>query len=155
MSDEKTRLVDDIAFRKEYALSTDGRGVLALVNTDPGTGTDADAGCAGQHPGQSFGNRFIQKDMFIGAVNPATGALRAGIAQGEWCRLTGGRPFTTDAAINAAWADNDYIVQAANGSVTSVLDTSYEAAFWGLPALIDDGTNRDNYFGISARMRRR
>jgi hypothetical protein len=33
-------------------------------------------------------------------------------------------------------------------SVTSVLDTSYEAAFWGLPALIDDGTNRDNYFGI-------
>jgi hypothetical protein len=40
-------------------------------------------------------------------------------------------------------------VQAANDSVTSVLDTSYEAAFWGLPALIDDGTNRDNYFGIS------
>ncbi len=37
---------------------------------------------------------------------------------------------------------------AANASVTDILDTSYEAAFWGLPALVDDGTFRDNYFGI-------
>ena len=33
--------------------------------------------------------------------------------------------------------------------MTSVLDTSYEAAIWGLPALIDDNTVRDDYFGIS------
>jgi hypothetical protein len=39
-------------------------------------------------------------------------------------------------------------VQAANTSVTDILDCAYEKAFWGLPALVDDGTNRDNYFGI-------
>jgi hypothetical protein len=147
MTDEKTRLVDDIAFRKEYALSADGRGVLALVNTDPGTGTTLTLDAPGNIPGSSFGNRFVQKDMFLGAVNPATGQLRAGVIKVTDVDAAGAT-VTSDAAINAAWADNDYIVQAANSSVTSVLDTSYEAAFWGLPALIDDGTNRDNYFGI-------
>jgi hypothetical protein len=32
--------------------------------------------------------------------------------------------------------------------VTDIQDTAFEKAFWGLPALVDDGTNRDNYFGI-------
>ena len=86
--------------------------------------------------------------MYVGAVNPATGALRAGIVKVTAVN-SDGSDFTADASVNAAWADNDYIVQAANASVTSVLDTSYEAAFWGLPALVDDGTNRDLYFGIS------
>jgi len=148
MTDEKTRLTDDIAYREEYAISGDGRGVLALLSDDPGTGTDVDVDSPANIPGADFGNRFIQKDMFIGAVNPATGALRAGIAKVVAVN-SDGSDFTSEAAINAAWADNDYLVQAANGSVTSVLDTSYEAAFWGLPAHVDDGTNRDNYFGIS------
>lgn len=148
MTDEKTRLVDDIAFREEYALASDGRGVLALLSDDPGTGTDVDVDSPANIPGTSFGNRFIQKDMFIGAVNPATGALRAGIAKVASVN-TDGTDFTATAAVDTAWADNDYLVQAANADVTSVLDTSYEAAVWGLPALIDDGTNRDNYFGIS------
>jgi hypothetical protein len=148
MADEKTRLVDDIAFREEYALSSDGRGVLALLSDDPGTGTDVDVDSPANIPGTSFGNRFIQRDMYIGAVNPATGALRAGIVKVSEVN-SDGSDFTADGAVNAAWADNDYLVQAANSSVTSVLDTSYEAAFWGLPALIDDGTYRDNYFGIS------
>ena len=148
MTDEKTRLTDDIAYREEYAISADGRGVLALLSDDPGTGTDVDVDSPANIPGADFGNRFIQKDMFIGAVNPATGALRAGIAKVVAVN-SDGSDFTSEAAINAAWADNDYLVQAANASVTSVLDTSYEAAFWGLPALVDDGTNRDNYFGVS------
>jgi hypothetical protein len=148
MSDEKTRLVDDIAFREEYALSSDGRGILALLSDDPGTGTDVDVDTPANVTSSSFGNRFIQRDMFIAAVNPATGALRAGIAKVSDVN-SDGSDFTSTAAINSAWADNDYLVQAANADVTSVLDTSYEAAFWGLPALIDDGTNRDNYFGIS------
>jgi hypothetical protein len=148
MSDEKTRLVDDIAWREEFALGADGRGVMALLNGDPGTGTTGTVDAPGNIPGANFGNRFIQKGMFVGAVNPATGALRSGIAQVSDVS-TDGTTFTTAAAIDAAWADNDYIVQAANATVTSVLDTSYEAAYWGLPALVDDGTNRDNYFGIS------
>lgn len=148
MTDEKTRLVDDIAYREEYALGSDGRGVLALLAGDPGTATVAELDSPSNIPGASFGNRFVQKGMFVGAVNPATGALRAGVVQVTDVNQDGS-DITVDAAINAAWADNDYLVQAANSSVTSVLDTSYEAAYWGLPALIDDGTNRDNYFGIS------
>lgn len=148
MSDEKTRLVDDIAFREEFALASDGRGVMALLSDDPGTGVDVDVDSPGNIAGSNFGNRFIQKGMYIAAVNPATGALRAGVVKVTAVN-SDGSDVTADAAINAAWADNDYIVQAANASVTSVLDTSYEAAVWGLPALVDDGTNRDNYFGIS------
>jgi hypothetical protein len=149
MSDEKTRLVDDIAYREEFALATDGRGVLALLTDDPSTSTDLDLDRPGNigSAGGSFGNRYVQKDMFVGAVDPATGSLRSGIAQVASVN-SDGSDVTTVASIDAAWATNDYLVQAANGSVTSVLDTSYEAAFWGLPALVDDGTNRDNYFGI-------
>jgi hypothetical protein len=148
MSDEKTRLVDDISWREEANLGSDGRGVLALLSDDPGTGTDVDVDSPGNIPGTSFGNRFIQRDMYVGAVNPATGSLRAGIVKVAAVNEDGS-DFTADAAVNAAWADNDYIVQAANASVTSVLDTSYEAAYWGLAALIDDGTYRENYFGIN------
>jgi hypothetical protein len=149
MADEKTRLVDDIAYREEFALATDGRGILALLTDDPSTSTDLDLDRPGNigSAGGSFGNRYVQKDMFVGAVNPTTGALRAGISQVSAVN-SDGSDVTTAASINAAWGTNDYLVQAANASVTSVLDTSYEAAFWGLPALIDDGTNRDNYFGI-------
>ena len=148
MTNEKTRLVDDIAYRKESYLATDGRGVLALLSDDPGTGTDVDVDSPGNIPGTDFGNRFIQKDMAVGAVNPATGQLRAGVVTVS-AVSAGGTDFTASAAVDTVWADNDYIVQAANTSVTSVLDTSYEAAFWGLPALIDDGTNRADYFGIN------
>lgn len=127
MTNEKTRLVDDISYREEYALSSDGRGVLALLSDDPGTGTDVDVDSPANIAGTNFGNRFIQVGMEIAAVNPATGALRAGVV-GVSAVNSDGTDFTADAAVNAAWADNDYLVQAANGSVTSVLDTSYEAA---------------------------
>jgi hypothetical protein len=148
MANEKKRLVNDIAFREEYALSSDGRGILALLSDDPSTGVDIDVDSPGNISGSSFGNRFIQKGMYIGAVNPATGSLRSGIVKVTAVN-SDGSDFTADASANSVWADNDYLVQAANSGVTSVLDTSYEAAFWGLPALVDDGTNRDQYFGIS------
>ena len=148
MTDEKTRLADDIAYREEYAVGSDGRGVLALLSDDPSTGVDVDVDSPANVPGANFGNRFIQRDMFVGAVNPATGALRATVVKVSDVN-SDGSDFTADGSVGSAWADNDYIVQAANASVTSVLDTSYEAAYWGLPALVDDGTNRDNYFGIS------
>lgn len=148
MANEKTRLVKDIAFREEYALATDGRGILALLSDDPSTGVDVDVDSPGNISGSNFGNRFIQKGMYVGAVNPATGTLRSGIVKVTAVN-SDGSDFTADTSVASGWADNDYIVQVANSSVTSVLDTSYEAAFWGLPALIDDGTNRDNYFGIS------
>jgi hypothetical protein len=146
--DEMTRIIDDIAKREEFALSTDGKGVFCLLNGDPGTGTTpAEVDSPGNIAGANFGNRFLQKGMYLAAINPADGSIRAGI-----CKVTDinedGTDWTPDAAYNAAWADNDYLVQAANANVTDVLDTAYEKAYWGLPALIDDGTNRANYFEV-------
>ena len=59
-----------------------------------------------------------------------------------------GASITVDAATFTGWADNDYVVQVANSSVTDVLDSSYEQAWHGLLALVDDGTYRANYFGL-------
>ena len=146
MTDEKTRIVDDMSRRENHSLGTDGRGVLCLVNVAPTTTTvavDAPGGIANA----SFGNRFIDTGMFLAAINPASGGLRTSIRK-VTAVASGGANWTSDTATYTGWADNDYLVQAANGSVTDTLDTSYEAAAWGLPALVDDGTNRDNYFGI-------
>jgi hypothetical protein len=145
--DEMTRIVDDIAKREEFALSTDGKGVFCLLSDDPGTGTDIDVDAPGNIAGASFGNRFLQVGMSIAAINPADGSIRAGVLK-VTALNEDGSDFTSDAAANAAWADNDYLVQAANTSVTDVQDTAFEKAYWGLPALIDDGTNRATYFGV-------
>lgn len=143
MTDEKTRLTDDVARREEQALGMDGRGVLALQNGSTAAILPLDS--PGNIAGANFGNRFIDIGMFLAAVNPASGVLRSNVKQ-----VTAVASDGTTATLTAdpTWTDNDFIVHAANGSVTSILDTAYEKAYWGLPALIDDGTNRDNYFGI-------
>jgi hypothetical protein len=144
--DEMTRIIDDMARMEEYALSSDGRGVLALINeATPSGNTTLILDSPGGITGADFGNRFLLAGMYIGAVNPVTGALRAGIVKIVSC-ADDGTSVTVDAAPNAAWADNDYIVQVANSAVTDVLDTSYEHGFWGMTALFDDGTYRTNYF---------
>lgn len=146
--DEMDGLIKDLARREEYALCSDGRGVLALIDeATPSSDATLELDAPGGITNDNFGNRFIQPGMYIGAVNPVTGALRAGIVKVTACN-SDGTDVTTDAAPNAAWANNDYIVQVANSSVTDILDTSYEKAFWGLVGLIDDGTYRANYFGV-------
>jgi hypothetical protein len=144
--DEMTRIVDDIAKREEFALSCDGKGILALVDESP-SGVDIAVDAPGNITGDNFGNRFFQKGMYVAAINPANGAIRTSI------RLVtdtseDGTSVTFETATYTGWAENDYLVQAANGSVSDTLDTSYEKAYWGLPALVDDGTNRANYFGV-------
>jgi hypothetical protein len=146
--DEMNRLIDDIARMEEYAITSDGRGVLALINeATPSGDTSLIVDAPGGITGADFGNRFFLAGMYICAINPATGDIRAGICKVTACS-SDGTTLTVDAAPNAAWADNDYICQAANSSVTSVLDTSYEHAAWGLTALFDDGTYRSNYFNV-------
>jgi hypothetical protein len=147
MTDEKTRLINDISRREEHALGMDGRGVLSLANGDPSGGVTLTLDSPGGIAGADFGNRFIDKQMVLAAVNPVNGVIRTG-AYKVTATSSDGTTATLSATIDASWADNDYIVQAANTSVTDVLDTAYEKAFWGLPALVDDGTNRDNYYGI-------
>jgi hypothetical protein len=143
--DEMTRLVDDIARKQEYALSSDGRGVLALVNGAVNSATqtlDAPGGIAGA----DFGNRFVSPGMYVGFVNPASGALRSSSIRKVISCTADGTQIVLDSAFSTT--DNDYIVQAANPSVTDVLDTSFEHGFWGLMALFDDGTYRNNYFNV-------
>jgi hypothetical protein len=143
MTDEKTRLVDDIARREEHALGMDGRGVLALQNGASAAVLPVDS--PGNIAGANFGNRFLDIGMFVAAINPASGAIRANVRQITAASADG---TTVTLTSDPTWVDNDFIVQAANASVTDIQDTAFEKAFWGLPALIDDGTNRDNYFGI-------
>lgn len=143
MTDEKTRLIDDLARRENHSLGMDGRGVLALENGSSSATMPLDS--PGNVPGSSFGNRFIDVGMFLAAVNPASGTLRSNVKQVTALAADG---TTATLSADPSWTDNDYIVMAANGSVTDILDTSFEAAFWGLPALVDDGTNRDNFFGV-------
>src|SRR3990167_1454005 len=143
---EMQYLIDDNSRRDEHAMSLDGRGVLALLSGAPSTTTvslDSPGGVAGAN----FGNRFLSPGMYIGAVNPATGQLRSSIRK-VTAAASSGASVTVDAATFTGWADNDYVVQVANSSVTDVLDSSYEQAWHGLLALVDDGTYRANYFGL-------
>ena len=146
MTDEKTRLADDMARRENHSLGTDGRAILCLLNAAPTTTTVA-VDAPGGITNADFGNRFIDTGMYLAAVNPVSATLRTSIRQ-VTAVASGGANWTSDAATYTGWADNDYLVQAAASGTTDVLDTSYDAAAWGLPGLVDDGTNRDNYFGI-------
>src|SRR3990167_1282983 len=78
MTDEKTRLIDDLARRENHALGMDGRGVLALVDdADPdAAGGVISLDAPGNITGDDWGNRFIDVGMFVAFINPATGALR-------------------------------------------------------------------------------
>ena len=143
---EMEYLINDMARRDEYALSSDGRGVLALVDESP-SGTTLDVDAPGGITNNNFGNRFISAGMYIGAVNPANGALRTSIRK-VVSVTSDGTQIVNDAGTYTGWADNDYIVQVANSAVTDILDTSYEHAWWGLMALVDDGTYRANYYGL-------
>jgi plasmid maintenance system antidote protein VapI len=143
MTDEKTRLTDDVARREEQAFGMDGRGVLALQNG--ASRLRLSAGFSRQHRGLELRQPFHRHRHVPRAINPASGVLRSNVKQ-----VTAVASDGTTATLTAdpSWTDNDYIVHAANATVTSTLDTALRKAYWGLPALIDDSTNRDNYFGI-------
>ena len=149
---EMQYLIDDMARRDEYALASDGRGVLALVDDiDPDCGTGLTVDAPGGITNDNFGNRFISAGMKIAFVNPATGALRTQAAANPTVTAVSSSGTTvtlSTATIGTDVADSDYIVQAANNAITDVLDTSYEHAWWGLMALVDDGTYRASYYGL-------
>jgi len=149
---EMQYLIDDMSRRDEYALASDGRGVLALVDeATPDGNTTLELDAPGGITNDNFGNRFVSPNMYLAFINPATGAVRASTTKAKVTAANSdGTDVTVDAAANigANVVDSDYVVQAANSAVTDVLDTSYEHAWWGLMALVDDGTYRDNYFGV-------
>ena len=143
---EMQYLIDDMSRRDEYALASDGRGVLALVDESP-SGTTLDVDAPGGITNDNFGNRFISAGMYIGAVDPNSGALRTTIHK-VTSTPAAGSTIVVDTATHTGWLENDFIVQAASSGTTDILDTSYEHAWWGLMALVDDGTYRANYYGL-------
>jgi hypothetical protein len=142
---EMQYLIDDMARRDEYALNSDGRGVLATFTS--ASGAVVTIANPGGITNTNFGNRFISVGMWIGAVNPNTGQLRTSVVKVISVAATGGT-FTANTSTFTGWTASDYLVQVANSAVTDVLDSSYEHAWWGLMALVDDGTYRASYFGL-------
>lgn len=149
---EMQYLIDDMARRDEYALVSDGRGVLGLVDeADPDGDVTLEMDAPGGITNDNFGNRFVSAGMYIAFVNPASGALRTqgALAPKVIAVNSDGTDVTlSTAAIGTDVANSDYVVQAANATVSDVLDTSYEHAWWGLMALVDDGTYRESYYGL-------
>jgi hypothetical protein len=144
------RMIDDLAFRNEFYLGTDGRAVFGIVDaTSVGTTVELNSpgniSSAGVPIASAFGNRFVKKGMAIAAINPSNGQIRPNVV-----KVTAVNSDGTDVTVSAApgWTTGDYVVQAANVTVTDALDTAYEKAPWGLTAIIDDGTYRQNYFGV-------
>lgn len=142
------KILDDIARRDELSLSYTGQGILARINdASPSGSATMGVDAPGGITGSVFGNRFLQAGTYVAAINPATGGIRAGISRISSLSADGNDVVFT-AAPNAAWADNDYLVKAANSTVTDPLDTEYENWFWGLLGIFDDGTYRGNYGGV-------
>ena len=149
---EMQYLIDDMARRDEYALASDGRGVLALVDeADPDGNTTLELDAPGGITNDNFGNRFLSTGQYLAFVNPANGAIRTPTTNvSVTATNTDGTDVTVSAAANVPTtvANSDYVVQIANSTATDILHTSYEHAWWGLMALVDDGTYRENYFGV-------
>lgn len=142
---EMQYLIDDMARRDEFALASDGRGVLATYSS--ASGAVVTLANPGGITNTNFGNRFISAGMYIGAVDPNTGNLRTSVR--KVLSVSGaGATVTLDSGTLTGWTASDFIVQVANASVTDILDTSYEHAWWGLMAMVDDGTYRASYFGL-------
>lgn len=150
---EMQYLIDDMARRDEYALASDGRGVLALIDeATPNGDTTLELDAPGGITNDNFGNRFISKGMYLAFIDPASGAFRSVTDNAKVTAVNSdGTDVTVDAAANisSTAANSDYVVQAANVDSTSTQDTSYDKAWWGLMALIDDGTYRASYFGVT------
>lgn len=133
-------LVEDMANYRGRAVWGWGKGVLCLVNGDPGTGVtitvDAPHGVAGS----VNGSRYIQPGMFIAFINPADGAIRAGGARTVLAVASTGLTFTITTACDAAVADNDYIVIAMKSDTSDVNETTYDREIMGMLGLVDSTT---------------
>lgn len=133
-------LVEDMANYRGRAVWGYGKGVLALVNGDPATGTtitvDAPHGVAGA----VNGSRFIQPGMYIAFINPSNGAIRAGGARTVDAVASTGLTFTITAAADAAVEDNDYIVAAMQSDTSDVNETTYDREIMGMLGLVDTTT---------------
>lgn len=147
---EMKGMMDAMKRNESFYIMGDGRGVRALINGDPGTGTTLTLDSPGGFAGANHGNRFLNEGDYIAAINPATGALRAGGTRQITARNAAGTTVTVNAAIDAAWADNDYIVKAwGNDASLIISNTDWQHPFMGQAGMVDNGTYVNLYFGLS------
>lgn len=136
--DEMKGLVRDLTAMRGRMIFGDGRGVMAFVNGSANSATQT-VDTPGGWAGSVNGSRFLNVGDVIGFINPATGALRASSVRTVQSIGALGTTIVLDSAFSST--DNDYIVKAANTTVTSADNTSYAKEPMGLAGLIDDGTN--------------
>lgn len=146
---EQDGLVEGITNEFGRMIWSDGRGVLGLVNGDPGTGTTVTVDSPGGFAGATNGTRFINVGELVTFVTPATGALVASADETVTAVAATGLTFTTGSAVAAAIADNDYIVRAHVASVSDISGTSYAKEPMGLAGLVDDGTYVATLHGVN------
>lgn len=148
------RLVTNISDELNRMLSAGtGRGILAFVDDADGSSAgvlevDAPGGIASD----GFGSRYLQPGMIIAFVDPSTQTIRSirqvvAINQ-ETATLSS---ITLNSDVNTSQAaDNDWIVRAADFSVTNTArDTSLDNEPMGLEGIVDDGTLVSVFHNIS------
>lgn len=147
---EMDELMDSIKYNRLFHLWGDGRGVRALINGEPSTGTTVTLDAPGGVAGANHGNRFLNVNDEIVAINPLSGLLRAGGTRRVTAVAADGTTATVAAAIDSAWADNDYIVKAygTDASVT-LANTEWQHAPMGMLGMVDNGTYVNTYFNLS------
>lgn len=149
---EMEGMVDTIRQQRRYAINHDGRGVLALINGDPGTGTTITVDAPGGVAGATDGARFINIGDWLTAIDPATGGLYNATAVSR--RVTNinaaGSVLTMDAAVDTNLDDNDLLVRAyGDDSTMALADTDWQHPPMGLLGMVDNGTYVNLYFGLS------
>jgi hypothetical protein len=147
---EMDNLINDLRIQRLFAMWGDGRGIRALVNTDPGTGTLLTLDAPGGVAGATNGSRFLNIGDHIVFVNAATGTLRAGGTREIITVPPAGTTVTVGAAIDTVVGDNDFVVKAygPDASVT-IEDTDWQHPPMGMLGMIDNGTFVGTYFGLS------
>lgn len=141
-------LVEDIANYRGRVIWGWGKGVLALVNGDPGTGTTVTVDAPHGVAGSVNGARYIQPGMYVMFINPGDGTARAGGARTVTTVAADGNSFDVSAAMNAAVADNDYIVISNFATSTDAADTTYDKEQMGLLGMVDTTSFVSTFHGI-------
>jgi hypothetical protein len=130
--------INDLANQRGRIIFGTGSGVLAFIN-GAASSTTQTLDNPGGFVNANNGSRFISVGDIITCVNPATGALRASTITTVTAVAAAGTTITVSPSISTT--DNDYVVKAANTTITDVSDSSYGKEPMGVGGLNDDGTN--------------
>jgi hypothetical protein len=99
--------------------------------------------------GATHGNRYLNVGDFVAVVSPL-GVLRAGGSRRISDINAAGTTATINAAADASYADDDFVVKAYGADAALTLEnTEYQHPPMGLLGLVDDATYVATFHGIS------